>query len=107
MHEAGAVGRALDTALRAGPPGAEAPRSATIVVTDPAHIAAEAAELHLQVHLAEHGLGHIPITTSVRPVTCAACGALCTPVPSDPFCADCGWPLPPVGGPGVEIGLAW
>ena len=107
MHEAGAVGRALETALRAGPPGAEAPRAATLVVTDPAHIAASAAELHLQVHLAEHGLGDIPITTSVRPVTCEACGALCEPVPSDPFCATCGWPLPSTGGPGVEIGLAW
>ncbi len=107
MHEAGAVGRALDAALRAGPPGAATPRAATLVVTDPAHIAAPAAELHLQVHLAEHGLGDIPIATSVRPVACAACGAACTPEPSDPFCGACGWPLPKVDGPGVEIGLEW
>jgi hypothetical protein len=107
MHEAGAVGRALDTALRAGPPGAEAPRSATLVVTDPAHIAASAAELHLQVHLAEHGLGDIPIATSVRPVTCGACGVASVPEPAHPFCAACGWPLPAPGGPGVEIGLEW
>jgi hypothetical protein len=107
MHEAGAVGRALEAALRAGPPGAAAPRAATLVVTDPAHIAGPAAELHLQVHLAEHGFGDIPITTSVRPVTCAACGAESVPEPSDPFCGACGWPLPAVGVPGVEIGLAW
>jgi len=107
MHEAGAVGRALDAALRAGPTGAEAPRAATLIVTDPAHVAAPAAALHLQVHLAEHGLGDIPITTSVRPVACVACGASCEPEPTDPFCGACGWPLPAVGGPGVEIGLQW
>ena len=107
MHEAGAVGRALDAALRAGPPGADAPRAATLVVTDPAHIAAPAAELHLQVHLAEHGLGAIPITTTVRPVACQACGVESVPQPSDPYCSACGWPLPATGGPGVEIGLEW
>jgi hypothetical protein len=107
MHEAGAVGRALDTAFREAPPGASAPRSALLVVTDPAHIAAQAAELHLQVHLAEMGLADLPIRTSVRPVTCASCGAVTEPEPSDPFCGACGWPLPNVEGPGVEIELEW
>ena len=107
MHEAGAVGRALDTALRAGPPRPGVAKAASLVVTDPAHIAAQAAELHLQVHLAEQGLGEIPITTTVRPVTCEACGVTSVPEPSDPFCGACGWPLPAVGGPGVEIGLEW
>jgi hypothetical protein len=107
MHEAGAVGRALDTAMRGAPPGATAPRSAELVVTDPANIAPQAAELHLQVHLAEIGFADLPIRTSIRPVTCVSCGAACEPEPSDPFCGACGWPLPAVPGPGVEITLLW
>ncbi len=107
MHEAGVVGRALDTAIRAAPPGASAPRAAAVAITDPAHIAAQAAELHLQVHLAEHGLADLPIMITVRPVTCASCGAASEPEPSDPFCGACGWPLPAVDGPGVEIEFEW
>ena len=85
MHEAGAVGRALDTALREAPPGASAPRAASLVVSDPAHIAPQAPGLHLQVHLAEHGLAHLPVHTTVRPATCPPAGRVSEPAPSAPF----------------------
>lgn len=107
MHEAGAVGRALDAAFATAPPGAVAPRAADLVVTDPVHIAAPSAELHLQLHLAEHGLAGLPIRTTVRPVACAFCGIESIPVPSHPFCGECGMPLPKKTGPGVEIALEW
>jgi hypothetical protein len=107
MHESGAVGRALDAAFATAPPGAVAPRAVELVVTDPVHIAAASAELHLQLHLGERGLADVPIRISVRPVTCVFCGVESTPDPSLPFCEACGLPFPPKSGPGVEIAFDW
>ena len=107
MHEAGAVGRALDAALVTAPPRAGAPRGVALVVTDPVNLAPASVELHLRLHLTEHGLADLPIRRTVRPVTCVICGLAATPESSDPFCPSCGMPFPPKSGPGVEIAFDW
>lgn len=110
MHEAGVVSEALSEALATGRPARALParpRALEVVVTDPAHLAAEAIRLHLELVLHDRGLSEVPIEIEVRPIECTSCGTRNRPDPAWAFCDVCGWPLPRQPGRGVRIRARW
>jgi len=110
MHEAGMVAEALSAALAKDPSTPVRrgrPRALEVVVTDPAHVAAEAIRLHLELALRDRELSDVPIEIKVRPIECPSCGTRIGPDPDWAFCDDCGWPLPRQPGPGMRIRARW
>lgn len=104
MHEAGLVGQALDRALaEALDQGVLGSGGLVLEVLDPVGLSVDAALLHLEVALAEHGLEGVAVSLHVTPVRCAGCGESGVPPPGDRFCASCGWPLPRQKGPPLRI----
>lgn len=115
MHEAGLLAEAVDRALRSrppNPPGEAAvrevpPSMLEVRIRDPLHVAPESVRLHAELALRARGLGNVPITVEVGPLTCVVCGAVNDARPAHPFCTDCGMPLPRTPGPALEATIRW
>ena len=111
MHEAGLIADAVGAALRDAPsglPGASTrPREFRLTILDPVHVSADAARLYAEIVLRAQDLADVPLAVESVEVACAGCGAANRPEPQHPFCEACGWPLPRVAGPEVEVRAAW
>ena len=116
MHEAGLLAEAVDRALRSMPARAGAgtgdggepvPTALEVRIVDPLHVAPESARMHAELALRARGLAGVPVLIVSMPLDCAFCGVANDPLPSHPFCAGCGFPLPVREGPAVEAALRW
>jgi len=101
MHEAGAVGGAIEKVIH------DWPKTGTggqleLEIRDATRAEAEAVAFYASAILADHGYGTTSFTVTTSDVHCALCGELSvTASPSDPQCNHCGAPLPQVPGPAV------
>ncbi len=101
MHEAGAVGGAIEKVIH------DWPESGTggqleLEIRDATRAEAEAVAFYAAAILAEHGYSTTTFTVTTSDVHCGLCGELAvTASPTDPQCNHCGAPLPQVPGPAV------
>ena len=101
MHNAGAVGRAIEKVI------ADWPKTGTggqleLEIRDATRADSESVALDAAYFLVEHGYGTTTFTVTTNDVHCAQCGELAVKSsPADPRCDHCGAPLPQVPGPAV------
>jgi hypothetical protein len=101
MHEAGAVGGAIEKVI------GDWPASGTggqleLEIRDATRAEAESVAFYAQAILADHGFSTTTFTVITNDVRCALCGELAThAAPTFPQCDRCGAPLPQVPGPAV------
>lgn len=107
MHEAGLLAAAVAEALAAAGPGRTRPIAVEIRIHDPVHIAPESARLHAQIALRARGLDDVVIEVTADSVDCVLCGVANEARAEHPFCAECGWPLPDLGGHAIEATMRW
>lgn len=101
MHEAGAVGRAIEKVIADWPTGGSGGQL-ELEIRDATRAEASAVAFYAEAILAEHGYGTTSFTVHANDVHCALCGELAVKAsPSDPQCDHCGAPLPQVPGPAV------
>jgi hypothetical protein len=101
MHEAGAVGSAIEKVIRDWPECGKGGQL-ELEIRDATRAESEAVAFYAAAILAEHGYGSTTFTVTVNDVHCSLCGELATTAsPTDPQCNPCGAPLPQVAGPAV------
>jgi hypothetical protein len=101
MHEAHAVAAAIEHGLLEGPPDRGRWR---LVVRDPVRADAGFVRFYATELLRQRGAPDgVRVEVSVRAVRCGDCGAQVRPTPTDPVCPRCGTPIPPIGGPAIEV----
>jgi hypothetical protein len=101
MHEAGAVGRAIEKVIRDWPADGQGGQL-ELEIRDATRAEAESVAFYAAAILAEHGHASTTFTVTTDDVHCALCGELArTASPADPQCDHCGAPLPQVPGPAV------
>ena len=101
MHEAGAVGGAIDKVIRDWPEGGRGGQL-ELEIRDATRAEAESVAFYASAILAEHGYHSTTFTVTTDSVHCELCGELATTAaPTDPQCNHCGAPLPQVPGPAV------
>jgi hypothetical protein len=101
MHEAGAVGGALEKVIHAWPESKKEGHL-ELEIRDATRAEAGSVEFYAAAILADHGYGDVTFDVITHPVHCALCGAVAPSAsPTDPQCNECGAPLPQVEGPSV------
>jgi hypothetical protein len=101
MHEAGAVGTAIEKVLHDWPATGMGGQL-ELEIRDATRAQAESVAFYAAAILADHGFATTMFTVVSHDVHCALCGALADAAsPSDPQCDRCGAPLPQVPGPAV------
>ncbi len=101
MHEAGAVGAALERVIHAWPAD-KTSGQLEIEIRDATRAEAGSVTFYAAAILADHGFASTTFTVLCHEVHCALCGALAAEAsPGDPQCHRCGAPLPQVPGPAV------
>jgi hypothetical protein len=101
MHEAGAVGTAIEKVIRDWPLEGTGGQL-ELEVRDATRAEAGSVAFYAAAILADHGFPTAGFTVMTRDVRCALCGLVASaPSPSDPQCEACGAPLPQVPGPAV------
>ena len=101
MHEAGAVGSAIEKVIRDWPEAGQGGQL-ELEIRDATRAQVDAVAFYAGAILAEHGHASTTFTVSTSDVHCVLCGELATTAsPSNPSCDNCGAPLPQVPGPAV------
>lgn len=101
MHEAGAVGGAIEKVIRDWPASGRGGQL-ELEIRDATRAAAESVAFYAAAILADHGYATTTFTVVTSDVHCALCRELATTAsPTDPQCNHCGAPLPQVPGPAV------
>ena len=101
MHEAGAVGGAIDKVIRDWPAAGRGGQL-ELEIRDATRAEAEAVAFYASAILAERGHESASFTVTTDTVHCELCGELAlAAAPTDPQCNHCGAPLPQVPGPAV------
>jgi hypothetical protein len=101
MHEAGAVGGAIEKAIHDWPASGRGGHL-ELEIRDATRAEAGAVAFYAAAILADHGFSNTTFTVVSNDVHCALCGELATTAsPTDPQCNHCGAPLPQVPGPAV------
>ncbi len=101
MHEAGAVGGAIEKVI-AGWPKSGCGGQLELEIRDATRAEAGAVAFYASAILAQHGYPSTTFTVQTNDVHCELCGELATTAsPSHPQCGHCGAPLPQVPGPAV------
>jgi hypothetical protein len=101
MHEAGAVGGAIDKVIRDWPAAGRGGQL-ELEIRDATRAEAESVAFYAGAILAERGYPSTTFTVSTDAVHCGLCGELAVDAaPADPQCNHCGAPLPQVPGPAV------
>jgi hypothetical protein len=101
MHEAGAVGAAIDKVIHDWPADGTGGQL-ELEIRDATRAEAGSVAFFAAAILADHGFPTTTFTVLTRDVRCALCGAPAAAAsPSDPQCQACGAPLPQVPGPAV------
>jgi hypothetical protein len=100
VHEAGAVGRAIEGVVGSWPPS-RTDGQLELEIRDATRAEAEAVAFHAAAILADRGLPDVTFSVLTHAVTCALCGAAAAPSPANPSCDGCGAPLPHVPGPAI------
>lgn len=101
MHEAGAVGTAIEKVIHDWPASGRGGHL-ELEIRDATRAEAEAVAFYAAAILADHGFASTTFTVVSNDVHCALCGDLATTAsPTDPQCNRCGAPLPQVPGPAV------
>lgn len=101
MHEAGAVGTAIEKAIYDWPASGRGGHL-ELEIRDATRAEAEAVAFYAAAILADHGFSSTTFTVVSNDVHCALCSELATTAsPTDPQCNHCGAPLPQVPGPAV------
>jgi hypothetical protein len=100
VHEAGAVGRAIEGVIHDWPPS-RTQGQLELEIRDATRAEAEAVAFHASAILADRGLPDVTFSVSTQTLTCALCGTAAAPSPANPSCDACGAPLPQVEGPAV------
>jgi hypothetical protein len=101
MHEAGAVGGAIEKVIH------DWPKTGTggqleLEIRDATRAEAESVAFQTSAVLAHHGYGTTTFTVLTSDVHCVLCGELAvTASPAEPRCDHCGASLPEVPGPAV------
>ncbi|MEA2026899.1 MAG: hypothetical protein U9O18_09420, partial [Chloroflexota bacterium] len=94
MHEAGAVGGAIEKVIH------DWPESGTggqleLEIRDATRAESESVAFYAAAILADHGYATTTFTVTTSDVHCGLCGELAvTASPTDPQCNHCGAPLP-------------
>ena len=101
MHEAGAVGGAIEKVIGDWPAAGRGGQL-ELEIRDATRAEAGAVAFYTAAILADHGFTTTTFTVVTNDVHCAVCGELAVrAAPSDPQCDHCGAPLPRVQGPAV------
>jgi hypothetical protein len=101
MHEASAVGVAIEKVIHAWPASGRGGQL-ELEIRDATRAEAGSVAFYAAAILADHGFATTTFTVESHDVHCALCGARASaPSPSDPQCDTCGAPLPQVPGPAV------
>jgi len=101
MHEAGAVGGAIEKVIHDWPTSGTGGQL-ELEIRDATRAEAEAVAFYTSAILADHGFNTTTFTVTTSDVHCSLCGELAvTASPADPQCNHCGAPLPQVPGPAV------
>ena len=101
MHEAGAVGAAIEKVIHGWPESCRGGQL-ELEIRDATRAEAGAVAFYAAAILEDHGFSSTVFTVSCADVHCALCGELAvTASPTDPQCDHCGAPLPQVPGPAV------
>jgi hypothetical protein len=101
MHEASAVGAAIEKVIHAWP-ATRTGGQLEIEIRDATRAEAGSVAFYAAAILADHGFATTTFTVVSHDVHCALCGTLAAEAsPSDPQCQRCGAPLPQVAGPAV------
>src|SRR3990172_4650921 len=101
MHEAGAVGGAIEKVIHDWPASGLGGQL-ELEIRDATRAEAGSVAFYAAPILADHGPASTTFTVVTSDVHCVLCGELATmATPSDPQCDHCGAPLPQVPGPAV------
>ncbi|HKZ91442.1 MAG TPA: hypothetical protein VJZ50_04830 [Candidatus Limnocylindrales bacterium] len=101
MHEAGAVGGAIEKVIHDWPAAGRGGQL-ELEIRDATRAEAGSVAFYAAAILADHGFSTTTFTVVTNDVHCALCGELAiTAAPTDPQCDHCGAPLPHVPGPAV------
>jgi cysteine sulfinate desulfinase/cysteine desulfurase-like protein len=101
MHEAGAVGAAIEKVIQDWPATGTGGQL-ELEIRDATRAEAGSVAFFAAAILADHGFETTTFTVQTRDVHCALCGTLAAAAsPGDPQCDACGAPLPQVPGPAV------
>jgi hypothetical protein len=101
MHEAGAVGGAIEKVIADWPPTGKGGQL-ELEIRDATRAEAASVAFYAAAILADHGLTSTTFTVVTSEVHCAVCSELAaSAAPRDPQCHRCGAPLPTVPGPAV------
>ena len=101
MHEAGAVGGAIEKVIHDWPTAGRGGQL-ELEIRDATRAEAGSVAFYAAAILADHGFSTTTFTVVTNDVHCALCGELAiTAAPTDPQCDHCGAPLPHVPGPAV------
>ncbi len=101
MHEAGAVGGAIEKVI-AGWPKSGCGGQLELEIRDATRAEAGAVAFYASAILVDHGFDTTTFTVTTNDVHCGICRELATTAaPTDPQCNHCGAPLPQVPGPAV------
>lgn len=100
MHEAGAVGGALEKVIHDWPPSHAGGRL-ELEIRDATRAEAESVAFYAAAILADHGFAETTVTVTTNDVSCVLCGSPANASPANPQCDECGAPLPRLEGPAV------
>ena len=101
MHEAGAVGGAIEGVIHDWP-ASHGGGQLQLLIRDATRAEAESVAFYAAAILADHGFGDTTFTVQTAAVSCELCGELAASAsPTDPQCNACGAPLPRIEGPAV------
>jgi hypothetical protein len=101
MHEAGAVGTAIEKVIHDWPAEGTGGQL-ELEIRDATRAEAGSVAFYAAAILEDHGFHTASFTVMTHDVRCALCGTVAgAPSPADPQCETCGAPLPQVPGPAV------
>jgi hypothetical protein len=101
MHEAGAVGGAIERVISGWPADRRGARL-ELRIRDATRAEADSVSFYTHAILADRGFGDTTFNVETAPTSCELCGVVAVGAsPTDPQCNECGAPLPRIEGPAV------